>query len=287
MKTFIPQKLYGIIGSPLAQTLSPLIHNSGFQALGIPAAYFKWEISPDKLDNFMDALKILPIDGCSVTIPHKKAIMRYLDGASEMAAFAGAANTVFWREKELYGENTDMSGFLKPLENMDLAHADALILGAGGAAMAVAAALKIKGCQKARVASRSGYSQRELAERFNFQAIEWRDRYEKPASLIINCTPLGMKGKYEDETPYDFAMAEIDESAVAYDLVYNPPETRFLREARQHGLASVSGLEMFYFQADEQFRLWTGRQLPRVSREKLCDALGVERSFLAGVGEGQ
>ena len=287
MKTFIPQKLYGIIGSPLAQTLSPLIHNSGFQALGIPAAYFKWEISPDKLDNFMDALKILPIDGCSVTIPHKKAIMRYLDGASEMAAFAGAANTVFWREKELYGENTDMRGFLKPLENMDLAHADALILGAGGAAMAVAAALKIKGCQKARVASRSGDSQRELAERFNFQAIEWRDRYEKPASLIINCTPLGMKGKYEYETPYDFAMAEIGESAVAYDLVYNPPETRFLREARQHGLASVSGLEMFYFQADEQFRLWTGRQLPRVSREKLCDALGVERSFLAGVGESQ
>lgn len=287
MKTFIPQKLYGIIGSPLAQTLSPLIHNAGFQSLGIPAAYFKWEISPDKLDNFMNALKTLPIDGCSVTIPHKKAIMRYLDGASEMAALAGAANTVFWRERELYGENTDASGFLKPLEKMDLARADGLILGAGGAARAVAAALKAKGCSNVRVASRSGESRRELAERFNFQAIDWRDRYEKPANLIINCTPLGMKGKYIGETPYDFAKAERAEAGVAYDLIYNPPETGFLREARQYGYATISGVEMFYCQADEQFRLWTGRKLPAESRDRLCDALGIAPSFLAAVGESE
>lgn len=274
MGVLLPQQLFGVIGWPLGQSLSPLLHNTGFQALDIPAVYMAWPVEPDRLAAFMDSLRILKIRGLSVTIPHKISVMARLDNMSEAAALAGAVNTLFWRDDDLCGENTDVAGFLAPLRDLPLDDMDALILGAGGAAHAVGAALKLSGCPQARIASPGNKRQYPLAERFGFTAIPWEERYQMPATLVINATPLGMHGDLEGETPYDFARAPQVASGHAYDLVYNPLRTRFLAEAAKAGRRCISGLAMFYGQGNAQFRLWTGRDLPEAARTALEKALG-------------
>ena len=269
----LPETLYGVIGWPLSQSLSPLVHNTGFRARGIPAVYLRWEIAPDRLGTFMDAVRLLNIRGCSVTIPHKQAILPFLDVVSEAATLAGAANTLFWKEDALCGDNTDVAGFLAPLESVPLERMDALLLGAGGAAHAVAAALRLRGCRQVRVATPGNRRHLELAERFGFTPVAWDERYAALAGLVINATPLGMHGEHEGETPYDFALAPQVQGGIAYDIVYNPAETRFLREAAAAGRRCINGVEMFFGQADAQFRIWTGQALPDAAREALMAAL--------------
>ena len=268
-----PVALYGVIGWPLGQSLSPLVHNTGFRALGIPAVYSRWEIPPESLGLFMEAVRLLNIRGCSVTIPHKQAIMPYLDVVSERATLAGAANTLSWKGDALCGDNTDVAGFLAPLEAVPLERMDALLLGAGGAAHAVAAALRLRGCRQVRICTPGNKRHLALAERFGFTPVAWDERYAAPAGLVINATPLGMHGKHEGETPYDFALAPHVADGIAYDIVYNPAETRFLREAAAAGRRCVNGVAMFFGQADEQFRIWTGRGLPEAARAALVAAL--------------
>lgn len=271
---FLPEKLYGVIGWPLGQSLSPLLHNSGFRALHMPAAYIAWPLPPEELKRFVQDMALYKVAGLSVTIPHKIAIMELLDNMSENAAMTGAVNTLFWRDGELRGDNTDVAGFLAPLKGLTLESKNALILGAGGAAHAVGAALRLSGCRQARVATPGNERQKALAERFGFTAIAWEERYEMPAQIVINATPLGMHGELARETPYDFALAPAVRGGIAYDLVYNPVRTRFLREAAAHGRRCIPGLEMFFGQGNAQFTIWTGKPLPPAARYALQNALG-------------
>lgn len=273
MSCFSPKNLYGVIGWPLAQTLSPLIHNAAFQALGLADVYMAWPLPPENLEQFLCAMGIMNIRGLSVTIPHKIAVLPYLDVVSEAASLAGAVNTLYWLDDKLCGENTDVAGFLAPLADMRLERMDALILGAGGAAHAVCAGLKLRGCHQARIASPGNRRQCDLADRFGFQPILWEERYDRPASLIVNATPLGMHGEHVAQTPYDFAKAPACEGW-AYDLVYNPLRTEFLRQARLAGRQCVSGLEMFLGQGAAQFHIWTGRRAADIMRPALTQALG-------------
>ena len=133
--------LYGVTGWPLGQSLSPLLHNTGFQALRLPAAYARWEVPPEKLPAFVESVRLLHIRGCSVTIPHKVALTPLLDAVSPLARQVGAVNTLYWQDDALCGHNTDVAGFLAPLAGLPLDRGDALLLGAGGAARAVAAGL--------------------------------------------------------------------------------------------------------------------------------------------------
>jgi len=277
--------LYGVTGWPLAQTLSPLLHNTGFRTLGINALYQKWEVPPDKLPTFVESVRLLDIRGCSVTIPHKVELLPLLDEVSPLARQVGAANTIYWNGNRLCGENTDVAGFMAPLVNMPLEGADVLLLGAGGAARAVAAGLVSQGNAKRPprvfVATPSDKSHLPLAEEFGLTPLLWKDRHEPSPLLVINTTPLGMRGKAESDTPYDFSLAGslsspsvANAAPAAYDIVYNPLETRFLREARAAGYRCISGLEMFFGQGDAQFRLWTGQGLPPESRRALEAALG-------------
>ena len=168
---------------------------------------------------------------------------------------------------------------------MPLGGADVLLLGAGGAARAVAAGLaapdNAKRPARIFVATPSDKSHLPLADEFGLTPLLWKDRHEPSALLVVNTTPLGMRGKAEDDTPYDFSLAgalpangAAKATPIAYDIVYNPLETRFLREARAAGRCCISGLEMFFGQGDAQFRLWTGQGLPPESRRALEDALG-------------
>lgn len=278
--------LYGVTGWPLAQSLSPLLHNTGFATLGIKALYLRWDVPPDRLPAFVESVRLLNIRGCSVTIPHKVTLMPLLDEVSPLARQVGAANTIYWDGQRLCGENTDVAGFLAPLANVALRGADVLLLGAGGAARAVAAGLvALQGAARPSrifVTTPSDTSHLPLAEEFGLVPLLWKERHDPPALLVINTTPLGMRGKAEDATPYDFALAPepnfpdcaAKATAFAYDIVYNPLETRFLREARASGRRCVSGLDMFFGQGDAQFRLWTGQSLPPQSRRALEAALG-------------
>lgn len=274
----IPKRQFGVIGWPLAQTLSPLIHNTGFQELGIGAVYLAWPLPPEKLEQFVSAMPLYQAAGCSVTIPHKVAVLPYLDNITEAATLAGAANTLYWRDGQLYGENTDVHGFLAPLADYELDHMDALLLGAGGAARAVAAGLRLQGCRHVRITSPGNQRQYELAQRFGFEPIPWEARYDHAAGLVINATPMGMRGELIGLTPYDFALAPPLVNGLAYDLVYNPLETEFLRQARACGRHTITGLEMFFAQGSAQFRVWTGSPLPRAARLALEDALGASGS---------
>ena len=275
--------LYGVTGWPLGQSLSPLLHNTGFAALGINALYLKWEVPPHKLPAFVESVRLLNIRGCSVTIPHKVGLLPLLDEVSPLAQRVGAANTIYWKGESLCGEYTDVAGFMAPLAGVPLAGADVLLLGAGGAARAVAAGLVAPAPHErpARVfvATPSDKSHLPLAEEFGLTPLLWHDRHEPAPLLVINTTPLGMRGKAEDDTPYDFSLAAPcapagNTAPLAYDIVYNPLETRFLREARAAGRRCISGLEMFFGQGDAQFRLWTGQGLPPESRRALETALG-------------
>lgn len=271
---FLPEALYGVIGWPLAQSLSPLVHNTGFQAHKIPATYMRWEIRPEDLAQFVSSVRMLGIKGCSVTIPHKVALLELVDHVSELALKAGAANTIYWDGDRLCAENTDVSGFLAPLDSLDLADAKVLVLGAGGAARAVVAGLADRKCGRIIVATPSDKSHLPICDQFGADPVAWHDRHQEKIDLVINTTPLGMTGKAEDQSPYDFNKAAMN-VGIAYDIVYNPLKTKFLAEAGEHGLKCISGLEMFFAQADAQFRLWTGKNLPTESRTALCQKLVV------------
>ncbi|MBL3580978.1 shikimate dehydrogenase [Oleidesulfovibrio alaskensis] len=270
----IPRQLYGIIGYPLGHSMSPLLHNWGFELLGEQAAYMAFPVAPEKLAEFICCARMLPVSGLSVTIPHKQAVMPLLDAVTPRAQAAGAVNTLFYDDGKLTGDNTDVYGFLHPLDSCGTAHAAALVLGAGGAANAVLAALTARGMCNVTVTNRNGDRARILAERFGVRCVAWEERHAVDADLVVNTTPLGMAGDRQAQTPLDPAFFSSRPAGLAYDLIYNPAQTFFLASAQAAGWRVLNGLDMFVAQGAEQFRIWRGRELPFVqARALIADAL--------------
>lgn len=252
-----PEELYGIIGHPVGHSLSPLLFTALFAETGRPAVYFRWDLPPERLGDFMRAVRTLPIRGVSVTIPHKEAVVPFLDGVSERARLAGAVNTLYWEGDRLCGENTDIGGFLAPLATRNPRRA--LVLGNGGAARAVLCGLRERGVE-CFVAGRSLSRAEALAKDFAAAVLPWEacaNTAWPDADLLVNTTPLGMRGAHEAETPFPH-FPQANGSRLAYDLVYRPRPTRFLKEAAAAGWETQDGLGMFLDQAQGQFRLWTG-----------------------------
>ena len=277
MSTFEPTAVYGIIGYPLGHTLSPLLHTTAFRERGIPAVLVPWPIEPERLEAFVAAFRLLRVGGCCVTIPHKEDIIPFLDRITDRAEAVGAVNLLYWEHDELCGDNTDVPGFVAPLAELPAfpRGASALVLGAGGASRAAVAGLKSLGC-RVLVSNRTESAARLLAEEFELEVVPWKGRGTATAELVVNTTPLGMKGRFEEETPYP-EEAFAGRSGIAYDIVYTPLRTRFLREAEAAGWRTLSGLGMFIGQADYQFRTWTGRDLPEAAVKAVYDALGYVR----------
>ena len=264
-------KSFGIIGWPLGHTMSPTLHNWGFGQLGIDARYEAWPLEPDDLPAFMTRVRETPISGLSVTIPHKRAVMAFLDGISERAEAIGAVNTLYWEDGRLLGENTDVIGIIAPLRALDPLPRSAMVLGAGGAARAAVAGFLELGMEVA-VSNRTRTKGEELAADFKVACVDWEARMDAPWGLVCNTTPLGMSGDLADRTPWD--ADRFEPGTVAYDIVYNPLRTRFLAEAEGAGCRTVSGLEMFLHQGLAQFRLWTGRDMDEAgARQLLRDTL--------------
>jgi shikimate dehydrogenase len=264
--------LYGIIGHPLGHTLSPLVHNWGLQRFGLDGLYEAWPTLPEELVAFMVRFRETPILGLSVTIPHKTAILQYVDVVTELGRAVGAVNTLYWSGGAVCGDNTDVEGFCRPLVVRDIAPEAAVVLGCGGAARAVVVGLTRLGVPHVIVTGRTPEKAVALAREFGVEQVPWEDRASTAATLLVNATPMGMSGKFEGFSP--FPRESLRPEHVVYDLVYNPHVTRFVGDAVEAGARVVPGVEMFLYQAVEQFRLWTGRLLPDDElRELLMKAL--------------
>jgi len=254
------QRQFGIIGHPLGHTLSPLVHNWGFSRFDLDARYRPWPTLPQDLPAFMARLRETPIEGLSVTIPHKTAVMAYVDEVTDLGRSVGAVNTLYWRDGRLWADNTDVEGFSRPLVVRGIAPKRALAIGAGGAARAVVAGLAQLGVAEIGVTARSLDKAQALAAEFGVATVPWEARAGYGADLLANATPMGMAGRFEGVSP--FPAEALTSGTVVYDLVYNPHDTRLVLDAMAAGACVVPGIEMFLYQAVEQFRLWTGLTLP-------------------------
>lgn len=273
MSQFKPYSIYGIIGYPLGQTLSPLIHTTSFKEQNIPAVLVAWPTSPEDVGSFVKSVRLLNIRGCCVTIPHKQAVIPFLDHVTDRVKKVGAANLIYWDGDKLCGDNTDVKGFMDPLEKNPLPkeYKKVLLLGAGGAARAAVVGLQTLGYSDITVTDIVDNLPQSLANEFNLKTVAWDERGNVDAQIIVNSTPLGMLGKFEDQTPFNAEWFK--GKGVAYDIVYTPYYTKFRLDAEKMGWMSISGREMFIGQANEQYKIWTGNDLSDKAKQAVIDAL--------------
>jgi len=279
----------GLLGYPLAHSLSPQIHLAALRYCHLKGNYALFPVHPAdsrKLKDGLDRVRTGELTGLNITIPYKQVVIPLLDGLTPRAQAIGAVNTIFMRNNQLIGENTDALGFwtdcqrILPVENdPNRTRKTALVLGAGGAARAVVFALLSENWQ-VRIAARRVDQARELVSQFpdftsslatcGFEAGVFQSLFPQPA-LIVNTTPIGMQPDCEN-SPWP-AGIPLPCGTVVYDLVYNPRATKFCRDARAAGLSATTGMGMLVEQAALAFEIWTGCRVPR---EILCEVLEEE-----------
>ena len=248
----------GITGFPLSHTISPLLHNAVFRALKIPGRYLTFPAKEDELEDLINLVIDLGIRGFNVTIPHKENIIPYVDKMDSSALQTGAVNTVLNKDGTLVGYNTDLYGveitFKK--NGVEPFGKEVLIIGAGGAARACCAYLLDKGA-KVYVVNRTRERAEALVKDFRkeIELLDMAEIEQRKFDVIINCTPLGMKG-FPDTMLVDTKI--FSQGQFVFDTIYNPPKTKFLEIAERRGAIISSGLEMLVAQAEKAFEIWTG-----------------------------
>ncbi len=261
-------KLCGIIGDPIEHTLSPLIHNAAFGHLALDYVFLAFKVA--RLKEAVDGIRALDLKGVSVTIPHKVAVLDCLDEVEEVAGKIGAVNTIVNRDGRLIGYNTDWSGAIDALEEkISLQGKTALVLGAGGAARAIAFGLKERGAGLT-ILNRTIKKAEMLASEVGCSCGGLEDAASATFDMVINTTSVGMF-PHTDAIPIK---KDCLRDVLVFDMVYNPLKTRLISAAEAGGCSTVMGLEMFVNQAAEQFTLWTDREAPRdVMKKVVVEAL--------------
>ena len=252
-----PPRLFGLFGDPVCHSLSPVMQNSAFAHAEYNAVYLPFKVRDIKKG--VSAIRTLGIAGASVTMPHKSSITDLLDELDESAKKIGAANTVVNRDGALCGYNTDISGAANALSEKILINGkSAAVIGAGGAAAAIAFGMILKGAEVA-IASRSSQKGERLASRLGADFLPLADIKNHRFDIVANATPIGM-------TPGDGAMpipkSVLKKGMTIMDAVYNPRETALIKAAGNMGCSVVDGAAMFVFQGAAQFELWTGLKAP-------------------------
>ena len=254
-------ELYGVIGNPVHHSLSPVIHNGAFQRLGWNAVYLAFQVKD--LEEALRGIRGLGVRGVSVTIPFKTEVIPLLDKVEGLARKIGAVNTIVNRGGKLTGYNTDWNGALEALEEkVNLKAKKIVLLGAGGAARAIGFGLKERDCQLI-VVNRSkkkgeGLSRELGCDYLPKPSLVRMKAVELEAEVIINATSLGMFPQ-DGETPFPKYL--LKKGMVVMDIVYQPLQTKLLREAKERGCLTVNGLEMLMRQGAAQCEIWTGRRL--------------------------
>jgi shikimate dehydrogenase len=250
-------KIYGILGRPVTHSLSPAMHNAAFRELGLNAVYVAFPVTD--LPQAVAGLRGLDIQGVSVTIPFKEEIIPLIDQLDPQAARIGAVNTVVNRDGRLVGYNTDWLGALRALRaKTGLKGEHVLLLGAGGASRAIAFGVLEEG-GRVTLTDLDGTRAAALARDLQVEAIPLNAVDQCPATILVNATPVGMDPKIE---AISINPALLGRYHLVMDIVYQPLETRLLREAKARGAATIDGLQMLIHQATAQFELWTGRPAP-------------------------
>ena len=249
----------GVIGWPVSHSLSPLIHNHWCAQYGIDAAYLALPVQPQELGKVIPALAQMGCVGVNLTIPHKELVVGQLQQVDTLARRIGAVNTVVVKESALYGYNTDAYGFWRNITTYapDVRTEKAFVIGAGGAARAVVAALDEAGFHTIYVMNRSPDKAALLREVSpKVQMVEWFPAAEEieGCDLLVNTTSLGMQG----QPPLEVALGKLPRHALVTDIVYTPLETPLLKAAKLLELQTVDGLGMLIYQAQKAFELWFG-----------------------------
>ena len=283
-----PFKLYGIFGHPLSHTLSPAMHEAAFHKLEIDANYIVLELIPAAFKKLMNQSSEISLSGFNVTVPYKETVMSYLDSVRPEARAIGAVNTVFKQGKRWIGTNTDMEGFLMALMKDGRFRPSgkrAVILGAGGAARAVAYGLSREGIREILIADcfpqkarKIASDMRRLFKRVDYQAVsagtpEVKEALQK-ADVIINATPIGLKAQDPRVIPEGWVPQAGAKKIFFMDLIYNPAMTPFLKNAKKKGHRTLNGLGMLLYQGARALEYWTGRTAPvGVMRQALLQVL--------------
>ena len=281
-------KLLGIIGDPVEHSLSPVMHNSAIASLGLDYVYIPFPVKQGDLPRALAGFSAIDLAGFSVTIPHKQDIMPLLSEISADAAKIGAVNTVWRTASGWKGTNTDVEGFVVPLKaiSRDWKKFTPVVLGNGGAARAVIVGLVNLGCQEIHVVGRN----RDKLARFyqswqhapaigsSLKIHNWENLSSllSTADLLVNTTPVGMSPQV-DASPIDEAlMQKLKPQAIAYDLIYTPNPTQFLKLAQAQGAIAIDGLEMLVQQGVAALKIWLQQPVPvEVMRNSLKEHLGI------------
>ena len=263
----------GIIGYPIGHSISPIFQQAGLDHLGIDATYEKWEVTPEDVGDFVAGLRAPGTLGINITVPHKQAVIPFLDEVDEWATAAGAVNTIVNHDGHLTGHNTDGPGFLRALlveTGYDPSRTRALILGAGGAARGILVALVRGGVDSLVIANRTLERAETLAQLASDNGVgseaislsgDALTEAAASANLIVNCTTMGMShGPDEHGSP--ISAAQIPATATVNDVVYTPLLTPILKEAAAAGATALGGLHMLVYQGVLSFQMWTGVDAP-------------------------
>ena len=276
-------KTYCIIGDPVSHSLSPAMHNAAFKHLNLNCMYIAFRVQPHELRESIYSLRAIGISGFNVTMPHKVAIVRYMDILDVGAERAGAVNTIIMDDGKFHAYNTDIEGFITPLNKRRVKFngLKILILGSGGACRAIVSALSTEGeISSLSIASRNKMQSEQISGLCNKIGLEHKiipydivQDVAKSSDLIINSTSIGMNNE-----PSIIHGKNIREDSIVYDIVYKPIETALIKAAKEAGAQVIYGYEMLLEQACSSFKIWT----------KLSPPIDVmKRALLGGFGEPQ
>ncbi|MHA7734413.1 shikimate dehydrogenase [Nitrosopumilus sp. S6] len=265
-------KTFAVIGDPINHSLSPNIHSAAFRELDMDCSYIAYRIPKDELEEGIEGLKKIKIDGFNVTIPHKVEMMKYLDKIDESCSLIGAVNTIVNNDGVLKGYNTDMNGFLEPLKKrkIDITNSSVLLLGAGGAARAIVAGFAKEKAKNITIANRTIEKAKnlvEFAQKISLDAnaitIDEVGESAKNYNIIVNATSIGLQN---ESSP--ISLEGINENTVVYDIVYMPMNTDFIKKAKEKNAIIIFGYEMLLGQAVRAFEIWHGMEAPYNAMKK-------------------
>jgi shikimate dehydrogenase len=264
-------ELVGVFGYPVAENPTGVMQEAAFKACGLNYRYLTIEVHPEDLGTAVQGMRAFNMRGVNLTIPHKVEVLKYLDGVAEDALLMGAVNTVYRKDDRLLGENTDGKGFLTSLRqdgNVDPRGKRVVVLGAGGAARAIAVELALAGSGQLTVVNRNEQKGQALVALLNSRTpvkadfVHWNSRYGIPehTDILVNATSIGLYPDIEAKANIDYDT--IHPAMTVCDVIPNPPHTVFLAEAEQRGAKTLDGLGMLVYQGAIGFKLWTGLDAP-------------------------
>jgi 3-dehydroquinate dehydratase/shikimate dehydrogenase len=263
-------RIFGVAGNPIAHSLSPLLHNTAFRRQGVNAVLLPLKVRA--LEDLLTLMRELPLSGVAVTMPLKQQVLPHLTNMDPLTARIGACNTLrTGADGKLYGFNTDVAGVVRPLEKrLKLKGARIAVLGAGGAARAAVFGLVEQGAE-VFIVNRTHETAVALAKSAKAKALK-REQFAKSRfDVLVNTTPCGMAGnKQAFPPPIENVEKELN-AGLVFDLVYNPLETPLIKLAKQRGIPTVSGLEMFVQQGARQFEIWTGKTAPEAEMLRVVE----------------